>query len=281
MRILKPEWLPACQAERIITHWTAGGHQATDHDREFYHFLFEADGKVVRGYYTPADNDYTGDGAYAAHTYQCNTRSIGLSACAMAGASEGHPGRYPMTDPQWSAMVLATADLCERYRIPVRPDRVLGHGEVTRVLGIDQGGKWDPLFLPWRPELRPHQVGDLFRAQVAAALGQAVGTPATPRPPDPGASSPATAVLRGHRLRALLTNEGAYLELRAAVGLLAGWRILEAADTQAVLRDPAGRMHHVELLNLGGTGHSPVRQLAAAAGLRVTWDHTSKTATLS
>lgn len=182
---LPPDWLPRCRMRRIITHWTGGGHAVSDLDRRHYHILVDGEGGVHRGHRSIADNVSTADGAYAAHTRGCNTGSIGVSVCAMAGARERRfdSGPAPMTELQWRRLAEVVAELCRAYVIPCTPLTVLAHGEVEERLGIVQRGKWDPLVLPWRPELPKRGVADLFRSRVAALLA---GSPAPPEPADAG-----------------------------------------------------------------------------------------------
>lgn len=146
-RTVNPSWLPACAMKRIICHWTAGGYQATELDREHYHILIEGDGTLVRGNYSIADNVTTSDGKYAAHTRGCNTGSIGVAMCCMAGARRApfQPGQYPMLEIQWNTMIQVVSELAAWYDIPVTSKTVLGHGEVQAHLGITQEGKWDGL----------------------------------------------------------------------------------------------------------------------------------------
>ena len=54
--------------ERIIMHWTAGTHTASEVDKEHYHLLIEGDGRVVFGDYEISDNESVADNRYAAHT---------------------------------------------------------------------------------------------------------------------------------------------------------------------------------------------------------------------
>ncbi len=68
------------------------------------------------------------------------------------------------------SMARVVAELCQFYQIPVTPQTVLGHGEVETYLGIPQHGKWDPLRLPWKPELSELQVGHAFRRLVEKKL---------------------------------------------------------------------------------------------------------------
>ncbi len=181
MALLNAKQKPDAKPQRIICHWTAGGYEASQIDLKHYHFLVEADGKVVQGMHSIADNDDTSDGKYAAHTLRCNTRSIGLSLCCMAGATRANPGRFPMVEVQWRRMAELAAELCKHYDIPVTPKTVLGHFEVESNLGIAQRGKWDPGFLPWEPALGASEVGSRFRNLVSNFLagdggqGEALG----------------------------------------------------------------------------------------------------------
>lgn len=131
---------------RVIVHWTAGAHRASGLDRSHYHILIEGDGKFVRGIPSIDLNDARGvKPGYAAHTLNCNTGSIGVSLCCMAGAVESpfKAGSAPMTRKQWDTLPAVLADLCRRYSIPVTPRTVLSHAEVQGALRIKQRGKWD------------------------------------------------------------------------------------------------------------------------------------------
>ncbi|QPB21760.1 peptidoglycan recognition family protein [Rhizobium sp. 007] len=166
-------WLPRAQMERVICHWTAGGHNATNFDREHYHILIEADGNVVRGRPSIALNESPAKKGYAAHTLNCNSGSIGVSLCCMALATEApfNPGKSPMTKAQWDKLASVVADLCHAYGIPVTPRTVLSHAEVQGNLGIKQRGKWDFTRLAFAPEVKGAKAcGDLLRAAVAGRL---------------------------------------------------------------------------------------------------------------
>lgn len=169
------EWMPKVSMQRIICHWTAGGHKASEFDRGHYHILIEGDGKLVRGTLSIADNVNTSDGKYAAHTLGCNTGSVGVSLCCMAGAVESpfNPGAAPMTKAQWDSLSSVVADLCRQYRIQVTPKTVLSHAEVQANLGIAQRQKWDIARLAFDPSIKGAKAcGDLLRATVAAKLAR-------------------------------------------------------------------------------------------------------------
>lgn len=173
------DWMPAAKMDRIIVHWTAGRHVASADDRTHYHVLVQGDGSLVRGTLPITANAAPIRGAYAAHTLNCNTGSIGISLCCMLGAREHSfaAGSDPMTRAQWDAAVLAIADLARRYAIPVGPRTILSHAEVQNTLGITQRGKWDIARLAFDLSVVGAKAcGDRLRAEVAAALGGVVAT---------------------------------------------------------------------------------------------------------
>lgn len=264
---IPPEWLPPCSMKRVICHWTAGGYRATSLDRAHYHLLIEGNGTLVRGSHSIADNVSTADGVYAAHTARCNAGSIGVAVCCMGGAqaSPFHPGTYPMTRAQWETMAKVVAQLCQFYRIPVTPQTVLGHGEVEVYLGIPQHGKWDPMVLPWAPEMSRTQVGHHLRALVQRAL---LGEDAA----EPPAS--ATLYLGGKTFPAVMFNEAAYVAIRPlAEGLR--WNIRSATGGQ-VRVDLAGKSFTLSLTLVEGKGHVACRELAHVLGLSIEWDASTR-----
>ena len=171
--IVPADWMPDCDMDKIIVHWTAGAHTASENDREHYHILIEGDGRLVRGKYSIKANVSTSDAdGYAAHTKGCNTKSIGVSVCCMAGAVESpfSSGKYPMIQEQWETMAHVVADLIRKYGIPLDKTHVMGHGCVQANLGIVQEGKWDPCKLPWGPGLSLQQADADFRDEVERYL---------------------------------------------------------------------------------------------------------------
>lgn len=154
---------------RIILHWTAGGPKASVLDKQHYHFLAEADGRIVRGDLPPEENITANDHIYAAHTRALNTGSIGFSFCGMAGA-EPSPlflGSHPLNEVQLQAGLEHVASLCRRYGIPVTRRTVLTHAEVQPTLGIAQRGKWDIRWLPGMKAIGDAvTIGDLLRARI-------------------------------------------------------------------------------------------------------------------
>jgi hypothetical protein len=265
-RLIPDPWMPECRMARVITHWTAGGYHASETDREHYHLLIEGDGRLVRGDHSIRDNLSTADGAYAAHTRALNTGSIGVTVCCMSGAIQEpfRPGEFPMRREQYEAMALAVADLCRGYEIPVTAQTVLGHGEVERLLGVAQRGKWDPMRLPWSPGLSVRAVGDAFRETVRALLRS--GEPDGPLPPD-SSLPPVTILLNGRPVSdaGFLLEGTTWAPLRPLANAL-GWRILAIDDERAWLATPIGQ-RVVPARIRGDRGYAPIRDLCAAGEL--------------
>ncbi|ASP93294.1 N-acetylmuramoyl-L-alanine amidase [Sinorhizobium meliloti] len=167
------DWMPGAKMERIILHWTAGAHKASEFDRGHYHILIEDNGQLVRGIPSIKLNEAPAKKGYAAHTLGANSGSIGVSLCCMGGANEApfDPGKYPMTRAQWDALTSVVADLCRRYSIPVTDKTVLSHAEVQNNLGIQQRGKWDFTHLAFDPSVKGAKAcGDKLRAEAKAKL---------------------------------------------------------------------------------------------------------------
>ena len=158
---------------RIIWHWTAGTHVVTGTDRAHYHYIIAGDGSVVAGNHPPEANVSTADGAYAAHTLNCNTGAIGLAIAGMFGARERpwDAGAFPMREAQIAALIGLTADLCRRHAIAVGPTTTLSHAEVQPTLGIAQRGKIDLIWLPGMNQpADPVAVGNVLRGRVLAHM---------------------------------------------------------------------------------------------------------------
>lgn len=171
--VVPADWLPFCKMDRVIVHWTAGANKASALDKEHYHLLIEGDGKVVRGTPPITANAAPVKAGYAAHTLNCNTGSVGISLCGMAGAVESpfDAGEAPITDVQWERLKAVVAQVCARYAIPVTPGTVLSHAEVQGTLGIKQKGKWDISRLPFEPKIKgAREIGDRLRYSVSAIL---------------------------------------------------------------------------------------------------------------
>lgn len=171
--IVPADWMPSAKMDRIICHWTAGTHKATEFDRGHYHILIEADGNLVRGIPSIKLNEAPAKKGYAAHTLNCNTGSIGVSLCCMGGSVESPfmPGKYPMTKAQWDKLTSVVVDLCRKYGIKVTDRTVLSHAEVQHNLNIPQKGKWDYTVLAFDLSSKGARAcGDKLRAEVLAKL---------------------------------------------------------------------------------------------------------------
>jgi hypothetical protein len=221
--------------KRIIIHWTAGGHTPSNLDKGHYHFLIDGAGKVHAGAFPVEANAKPVKGKYAAHTLNCNTGSIGVAVCAMAGAVERpfDAGRAPITPAQVKALAALLGDLCARYKIPVTRETVLSHAEVQPTLGIKQRGKWD---IAWLPGMKapgdPVKVGDKIRAMV----GHVKETPVSVTRPAPrvNAEAPKTPAQRKSAPKAATPAKDAMGGLLG--GLTAGALVLYAVASDALAK---------------------------------------------
>lgn len=296
MAIVPRNWMPNCSMKRIILHWTAGGHKASSLDTGHYHILIEDDGKLVRGTHSIKDNVSTGDDIYAAHTANLNTGSIGISVCCMAGAKESpfNAGASPMTRTQWETMAQVAAELCDFYDIPVTPQTVLGHGEVEATLKKPQGGKWDPLVLPFDRTLSKTQVCDKFRSMVKSKMTGSSDMRETP--------ASITAIIQGKTFReAQIFNEKSFIKLRPVSEEL-DWTILHANEDVVELQSPGNSPssipyllidHSNQVVNVsaGSTeativslvnkfGFVAARNLATMLNFAIAWDGSTRTVTI-
>ncbi|TPE47246.1 N-acetylmuramoyl-L-alanine amidase, partial [Amaricoccus solimangrovi] len=94
--------------KRVILHWTAGTNVVSALDRQHYHRIVDGEGSVFAGVWPIEANesiDPNGPVAYAAHTLNCNTGSIGVALCGMVGAVEApfSPGLHPINELQLRA----------------------------------------------------------------------------------------------------------------------------------------------------------------------------------
>ncbi len=159
--------------KRIVMHWSAGGHNATNSDKRHYHEIVEGDGDRVRGDLLPEANLSTADGIYTPHTRRFNTGAIGLAMACMSGARERPfaKGRYPMTTVQLETFVDMVAEYADTYSIDVTRENVLTHAEVQITHGVAQNGKWDITWLPHMAKPgNPIEVGDHLRELIRARL---------------------------------------------------------------------------------------------------------------
>lgn len=168
-------WLTPARMKRLIVHWTAGSYNANGLDKASYHVLVEGDAKLVRGTKTIKDNESSADGVYAAHTKNCNTGSVGISACSMGGPDvKERPfngGQWPLKRNQWEMLIACSEQICRFYGIPITEDTLLTHAEVQTNLGIQQNGKWDIAILPFNQNFNTaREVGNELRRRIFSAL---------------------------------------------------------------------------------------------------------------
>lgn len=154
--------------KRIIIHWSAGRYYPSEFEKNYYHYLVDADGKVYSGFYTPEDNDNCYDGKYAAHTGGGNTGSIGVCMCGMYGfKSSANAGDYPITKVQFEACMKFCAELCAKYNIQPNPNTVLTHYEFGKANPkTTSAGKIDIIWLPPYPWVAQNEVGSFIRSKV-------------------------------------------------------------------------------------------------------------------
>jgi N-acetyl-anhydromuramyl-L-alanine amidase AmpD len=275
MVLIDPTWMPKAKMRRIICHWTAGAHKASDHDRAYYHILIEDDGRLVRGTHSIKNNERILNKNYAAHTRNANGGAIGLSLCCMGGASESpfKPGPFPLTRKQWETLAQVAAELCQFYNIPVTPRTVLGHGEVETYLGISQKGKWDPMVLPWNPTMSKTQVGNYLRTLVQnvieGGLEEEEEEPAT-----------ITVVVRGKVFQeAALTNEASYVKIRPVAEAFQ-WELPHVGEEELELQfdDQTITMPYIRIQK---SGYVACRDLAKAIGASIAWNNDTRTVTLT
>lgn len=173
-RVVRNDWMPDVTMERIHLHWTAGGGRANSTDKNAYHILIEADGKLVRGNKSISKNARPLPSDYARHTAGANTGAIAVSLCCMAGVNlekDYKKSTAPMTRVQWEKSFEVIADLAEKYGILVTNTKILTHAEVEKNLGAPQAGKWDITRLSFDSGLKGSaNIGDEMRVRVAALL---------------------------------------------------------------------------------------------------------------
>lgn len=161
--------------KRIVLHWSAGAHTVSALDRQHYHFIVSGAGEVIAGIHKPEANISPKKGAYAAHTLNMNTGSIGVAVAAMAGAVERpfNAGKFRITEAQLEAFVKLAAALSCKYGIPTTRQTILSHGEVQPTLKIAQRGKWDIAWIPGMDKPGdPVAVGDELRRRILEAGGR-------------------------------------------------------------------------------------------------------------
>lgn len=154
--------------KRIVIHWSAGRYYPSEFEKNYYHYLIDADGKVYSGIYKPEDNEDCNDGKYAAHTGGGNTGSIGVCMCGMYGfKSSTTPGNFSITKIQFESCMKFCAELCKKYNLRVTPDTVFTHYEFGKLNPkTSSAGKIDIIWIPPYPWVVQSDVGSFIRSKV-------------------------------------------------------------------------------------------------------------------
>lgn len=183
MSLPSTDKLPA-PPKRVICHWTAGAHRASDLDRKHYHLLLEhvegdpertEDDRVRWIAGVPIERNMRllsrADTDYAAHTRGMNSYSIGVALCGMRGAVDRRPaepvdpGPSPISRVQVEALIGFLWQMRIVYGLTPTPAQMHTHYEAETLHGVKQAGKWDITWLPGSV-LGPDEVGPWIREQV-------------------------------------------------------------------------------------------------------------------
>ena len=155
--------------KRVILHWTGGTYQPNSVDYEHYHYLITGDGLVVKGKYSPEDNENCNDGKYAQHTGGGNTGSIGIAYCGMYGyKNPDNVGNYPIKPVQLELGLSLIPDILQQYNIKnITPDTVMTHYEFGKKHPkTSSAGKIDITYLPPYSFVEKDDVGNFLRSKV-------------------------------------------------------------------------------------------------------------------
>ena len=162
--------------KRIIIHWTAEGYYPTEFEKEHYHFLVDAQGKIHIGKFKPQDNEFCKAGRYAAHTGGGNTGSIGVAMCAMAGFKNSKiVGNYPIKKVQFEKCMELCAELAKKYNLQVNAQTVMTHYEFgLRNPNSTSAGKIDIIYLPPYQWVSKEEIGSFIRTKIKWYLNKLV-----------------------------------------------------------------------------------------------------------
>lgn len=153
-------------ADKITFHHTAGTYTANELDCACYHYLIDDKGNIIKGKYTVLDNANCYDGAYAKHCGGGNTKNIGIAYCANFGLTEAKlTTPYPLTRVQLEAGFKLAAELCVRYKIPIKPENIFTHYEFDQRKTHPEG-KIDIIYLPPFPFIKREEIGNFIRNKV-------------------------------------------------------------------------------------------------------------------
>ena len=161
---------------RVIGHHSGGAYKANKIDKAHYHRIVEGDGTLVMGDHDFAAN--TGrlrEGKYAAHTRNLNSNTAGLAMACMGKAEWSSPysSKFFPKPEQVDRFILAMAETCRMFSIPVEREFCLTHAEVERTLRVKQRQKWDfdySIFGNSAAARDPIGLGDELRQGIAISL---------------------------------------------------------------------------------------------------------------
>jgi hypothetical protein len=130
------------------------------------------------------------DDKYAKHTGGFNSFRVGISGAGMKDyRSRSSAGTFPLTEIQVERMLEVAGYFVGLAGLnPLDPARLCTHQEVWtlhRVKGTQNHTKTDIEFLPFRPDLKPREVGDHLRRRVASIIAAETPVSATVTLPDP------------------------------------------------------------------------------------------------
>lgn len=258
--------------KRIICHWTVTGYEPDSVSLDSYHLVIGYN--KSKGVAT-LHQGYRDISQRAPHTYGFNS-AIGVSVACMGGyVGPNNVGPYPLLKEQWDMLVDVVAGLCREYDIEPIPSKVLQHGEVTNVLGVDQWGKWDIGLVPHLKLDTPEEVGAALRAAVREALETEEYVPVQVH------FGPALT------LEGMLNDGSAMVPLRFAIeglkaaGLAGMCEVVEVNKNKATVVVEKGVLHVALYIDPSGTGWVPLRALTQLLGLDIkTGEWTAKSRNL-
>lgn len=164
-----PDLKDGQKIDRIVLHWS-GTSKITPGCLTRYHYIIgnKKDPKIYKGTYSITDNARKIDNnKYAAHIHQGNSHSIGISLVGMKGSSaDNFNSKTPITEAQFEKACKLIALISIKYNLKVTPDSTTTHHEYGVRKGDKNKDKIDIQHLPWKPELKPDEIGNYIRERV-------------------------------------------------------------------------------------------------------------------
>jgi hypothetical protein len=183
-----------------------------------------------------------------------------------------------MTQKQWNVMMAVNADLCEHYGIKIAPKTLCGHGAIYGHYGeANRTGKWDPLRLPWKPQVDKRTADEIIRHETQLLITGDRSSDALK--PD---ERPVLISLNGIAISDdAFTEDGlTWVPLRLLSEPL-GFMILDT-DRKAVLVSKNDGPVRIPFQIRGNTGYVPIKELRLQIGGFTTgWDPATRTVKVS